>query len=195
MLLGSELQDRDLLALDRATLDLADRLYSGPIRDVVVWVTALGSFAVCAALVLVVAAWAAARRPVPRRRRARRRPSCSPGSRSTSPRRRSAAPRPPGAHVETEGLAYPSGHAANAVAWIACAVVLVRGGSSLAARFAVVTAAVVVVAVVGLSRVYLRAHYLSDVEGGWALAVAIYALLGLVAVAVGHLRQNGTPRA
>ena len=103
--------------------------------------------------------------------------------------------RPPDAHVETEGLAYPSGHAANVVAWIACAVVLVRGGSSLAARFAVVTAAVVVAAVVGLSRVYLRAHYLSDVEGGWAVAVAIYALLGLVAVAVGHLRQNGTPRA
>ena len=67
----------------------------------------------------------------------------------------------------TEGLAYPSGHAANAVAWIACAVVLVRGGSSFAARFAVVTAAVVLAAVVGLTRVYLRAHYLSDVEGGW----------------------------
>ena len=57
------------------------------------------------------------------------------------------------------------------------------------------TAALVIVVVVGLTRVYLRAHYLSDVEGGWGLAVAIYALLGLVAVVVGHLRQNGRPRA
>ena len=194
VLLGSELQDRDLLTLDRQTLDLADRLYSEPIRDMVVWVTALGSFGICAALVLVVAGWAA------QRGRALDAVVLIVAFLLTwiavdVAKEAFGRARPPGAHVETAGLAYPSGHAANAVAWIACAVVLVRGGSSLAARFAVVTAAVVVVAVVGLSRVYLRAHYLSDVEGGWAVAVAIYALLGLVAVAVGRLRQNGTPRA
>ncbi len=83
-------------------------------------------------------------------------------------------PRPPGALVDTDGLAYPSGHTANAVAWVACAVVLVRGGSGFAARFAIVTAAVILAAVIGLTRVYLRAHYLSDVEGGWGLAAAIY---------------------
>ncbi len=193
-LLGSELQDRDLLTLDRQTLDLADRLYSGPVRDLVVWVTALGSFALCAALVLVVAGWAA------RRGRTLDAVVLIVAFLLTwiavdVAKEAFGRTRPPGPHVETEGLAYPSGHAANAVAWIACAVVLVRGGSSLAARFAVVAAAVVVVAVVGLSRIYLRAHYLSDVEGGWALAVAIYALIGLVAVAVGQLRQNGTPRA
>jgi membrane-associated phospholipid phosphatase len=104
-----------------------------------------------------------------------------------------ARPRPVGGLVDATTLAYPSGHAANAVAWIACAVVLVRGGSGVAARFAIVTAAVVLAVVVGLSRVYLRVHYLSDVEGGWGLAAAIYGLLGLVAVAVGQLRQNGTP--
>ena len=43
------------------------------------------------------------------------------------------------------------------------------------------TAAVVLAVVIGLTRVYLRAHYLSDVEGGWGLAAAIFALLGLVA--------------
>ena len=35
---------------------------------------------------------------------------------------------------------------------------------------------------VGLSRIYLRAHYASDVLAGEALAVAMYALAALVAV-------------
>jgi membrane-associated phospholipid phosphatase len=103
-------------------------------------------------------------------------------------------PRPSGSHVITDGLAYPSGHAAYAVAWVACAVVLTRGGSSLTRSFAAVTAAVVLAAVVGLTRVYLRAHYLSDVEGGWGIAVAIFAVLGGVALVVGRLRHNGRPQ-
>ena len=48
--------------------------------------------------------------------------------------------------------------------------------------------------VIGLTRVYLRAHYLSDVEGGWGIGVAIFALLGVVAVVVGWLRQNVRPQ-
>ena len=76
-------------------------------------------------------------------------------------------------------MAYPSGHAAYSVAWVVCAVVLVRGGSNFFAGFAAVTAAVVVSAVIGLTRVYLRAHYLSDVYGGWGLACAIFGLLGV----------------
>ena len=193
-LLGSELQERDMLALDRAAFDVADRLYSESVKDIVVWVTALGSFAVCAPLVLATATWAALRR---RFLDAAVLVAAFTITWITVDVAKAAfeRPRPPGAHVLTEGLAYPSGHAANAVAWIACAIVLVRGGSSFAARFAVVTAAVVLAAVVGLTRVYLRAHYLSDVEGGWGVAAAIYALLGLVAVVVGHLRQNGRPRA
>ena len=43
---------------------------------------------------------------------------------------------------------------------------------------ALVTIAIVVAAAVAASRVYLRAHYLSDVIGGLALATAIYALVG-----------------
>jgi membrane-associated phospholipid phosphatase len=52
----------------------------------------------------------------------------------------------------------------------------------------------VLAAVIGLTRVYLRAHYLSDVEGGWGLGAAIFALLGVVAVVVGWLRHNVRPQ-
>ena len=102
-------------------------------------------------------------------------------------------PRPTDPHVGTEGMAYPSGHSAYAVAWVACAVVLVRAGSGLATRLAAVTIAVVLAVVVAATRVYLRAHYLSDVSGGLALGVAIFSLLGIVATVVGFLRQNQRP--
>ena len=91
-------------------------------------------------------------------------------------------------------MSYPSGHAAYAIAWVACAVVLVRGDAGIATRFAVVTAAVVLVVVIAATRVYLRAHYLSDVNGGLGLGTAIFALAGVAAVVVGHLRQNAEPQ-
>jgi membrane-associated phospholipid phosphatase len=58
-------------------------------------------------------------------------------------------------------------------------------------RFAAVTVAVVLVAVVGITRIYLRAHYLTDVIGGAALGVAVWALVGTLAVICGHVRHNG----
>ena len=121
------------------------------------------------------------------------RPSCSPGSRWRSPRSCWTARGPSGSLVETTGAAYPSAHAAYAVFYVACAVVLVRAGSGLAARFAVVTFALVLAVALALSRVLLRASHLSDVTGGAGLATAVLALLGLVAIAVARLRHNVRP--
>ena len=45
-------------------------------------------------------------------------------------------------------------------------------------------------AAVGLSRVYLRVHYVSDVNSGAALAAAAFALCGAVALLVVHFRDN-----
>ena len=86
---------------------------------------------------------------------------------------------PAGSLVETFNPPIPSGHSAYAVTLIACATVLVRAGVGWAVRIAAVTVAVVLVAVVGVTRVYLRAHYLTDVLGGIALALAIWSLLGV----------------
>lgn len=99
-------------------------------------------------------------------------------------------PRPSGALVETAGSSFPSGHSANATAWIAVTLVLLRVLPSAKARVAVMSVAVALVVAVGLSRVQLRAHYFSDVAGGWGLGAAVYALCAMVALVVVHMRQN-----
>jgi membrane protein DedA with SNARE-associated domain/membrane-associated phospholipid phosphatase len=99
--------------------------------------------------------------------------------------------RPPAALVEAAGSSFPSGHAAYSVAYVAAAVAtapLLRG---LIGRTALVGAAIGVSAAIGLSRVYLQVHYLSDVVAGWALGAAVFASCGIVALVVTHLRNNG----
>ena len=57
-------------------------------------------------------------------------------------------------------------------------------------RSALVAGGLVLAALVGATRVYLRAHYVSDVLGGFGLAAAVFALCGTVAVVVAFLRHN-----
>jgi membrane-associated phospholipid phosphatase len=104
-------------------------------------------------------------------------------------------PRPPHPLVDAEGWSYPSGHAAYAATWVAVAVALGRALPSLASRFAFVIVAVVIGALIGLSGVYLRVHYLSDVGGGWGLGLTVYALCGTTALVIGYVRNNATTRA
>jgi membrane protein DedA with SNARE-associated domain/membrane-associated phospholipid phosphatase len=100
-------------------------------------------------------------------------------------------PRPSGSLVRTTGQAYPSGHAAYASAWVACAVVLTR-------RLRIVTSSVLIfvaigiAAAVGVTRIYLRAHWWSDVAGGWGLGAGAFALLGGIVLVVEYIRHNGT---
>ena len=88
-------------------------------------------------------------------------------------------PRPPDPLVHTSGQSYPSAHAANSVGWLAIAIAVTVVIPSRVARIAAVTAGALVAVLVGLSRIYLRAHYASDVLAGEALAVAMYALAAI----------------
>jgi undecaprenyl-diphosphatase len=102
-------------------------------------------------------------------------------------------PRPGGSLVETSGLAYPSGHAAYAGTWVAAAVILTRR-LGWAASGVLVFGALAIAAAVGVTRVYLRAHWWSDVVGGWGLAAGIFSLLAGVALVVDFIRHNGRER-
>ena len=41
-----------------------------------------------------------------------------------------------------------------------------------------------------MTRVYLRAHFLTDVLGGAALAIAIWSIVGTFALFAGRVRHN-----
>ena len=100
-------------------------------------------------------------------------------------------PRPEGGLVAASGSSFPSGHAAHSVLylWLAVTIVL-RLRPGMARKTAVVLTGLALTVLVGLSRVYLNVHYLSDVSGGWALGVACFSLCALVGLVVAGVRQN-----
>jgi undecaprenyl-diphosphatase len=104
-----------------------------------------------------------------------------------------AVDRPPPADplVDGPGSSFPSGHAAHSVfyLWLAVTIVL-RLRPGMARGAAVVTAGLVLTALIGLSRVYLNLHYLSDVSAGWALGAAAFSLCAAVGLVVSQVRQN-----
>jgi membrane protein DedA with SNARE-associated domain/membrane-associated phospholipid phosphatase len=99
-------------------------------------------------------------------------------------------PRPAGPLVETSLSSFPSGHAAYATAWIAVTVVLSRR-PGLVSHAAWVSGSIALAAAVGLSRIYLRTHYWSDVAAGWGIGAGIFALLAGIALVVEYIRNNG----
>jgi undecaprenyl-diphosphatase len=101
-------------------------------------------------------------------------------------------PRPPHPLVHTTGQSYPSAHAANSVGWLALAIALTVMIPTQAGRIAAISVGGLLAVVVGLSRIYLRAHYASDVFAGEALAVAMYAAAAIGAGAW-QSRRAGSP--
>jgi membrane protein DedA with SNARE-associated domain/membrane-associated phospholipid phosphatase len=100
-------------------------------------------------------------------------------------------PRPSGPLDSAEGSSYPSGHAAYSTAWVAVAVVVARVVPGIASRAALIGGALAIAVAIGLSRIYLRVHYWSDVAGGWGLGAGVFGVCAAIALIVAYLRHNG----
>ncbi|MGZ4126738.1 MAG: phosphatase PAP2 family protein [Actinomycetota bacterium] len=94
--------------------------------------------------------------------------------------------RPPGSLVSTSGASFPSGHAVAAAVTVVAAVIALfpEGGR----RYGWGVVAAVFSLVMGLSRAYLGAHWLSDAVAGVLLGTSV-ALC--VAVGVHLIRERG----
>jgi membrane protein DedA with SNARE-associated domain/membrane-associated phospholipid phosphatase len=178
--------------LDRELLDLGDRMRSQAAVDAAKIVTAFGSFPACATVIVGTSIVLAVRR----------RPAeivvlvlgfaliyaAVHLTKAGIDRPRPAAPL-----TGADQSSFPSGHAAYATAWIAAAVVFTRR-LGLVGYATLVTGAIVLAAAIGLSRIYLRVHYWSDVAAGWGLGIGIFATLAAIAMLVQHMRHNDGER-
>jgi len=99
-------------------------------------------------------------------------------------------PRPLDSLVDVSGGAYPSGHAAYATCWVAVAVALRHAFPRLGVQAGLLIVGIAIAVVAGLTRIYLRAHWFSDVAGGWGLAAMCFALAGMIALVAGYLREG-----
>ena len=88
-------------------------------------------------------------------------------------------PRPPAAiwigHYT--GAAFPSGHATQSTAFYAMLAVVLGAGLSIRKQAVLWSAAALVVLIVGASRIYLGAHWLTDVLAGYALGATWVAIV------------------
>nr|WP_239520353.1 phosphatase PAP2 family protein [Blastococcus saxobsidens] len=104
--------------------------------------------------------------------------------------------RPPFADggLRYESLSYPSGHSSGIVALVTVCLVLAWPRLSPAARRVWSAVGAVLVLVVGLTRIWLGVHYLSDVLGGWSLGLAWCLLVAVLLDALPGGRAALPPR-
>ena len=100
-------------------------------------------------------------------------------------------PRPPDPLISVGDSAFPSGHAARATlyTWLAVTFAL-RVVPGITRRSLVIAAGVVLTVLVGVTRIYLRVHWMSDVSAGWALGLSCFAAVAAVVLVLGYIRDN-----
>jgi undecaprenyl-diphosphatase len=101
--------------------------------------------------------------------------------------------RPPAAMqaVETLNASFPSGHALlSTVFYLSVAVMLTRAFPRQRFKIFVLGVGIVMALLVGLTRIYLGAHWATDVFAGWAVGSAWAMVLWLVAYGVARWQKR-----
>ena len=107
-----------------------------------------------------------------------------------------ARPRPDlVAHLaEVQSASFPSGHAMiSAIAYLTLGVLLTRAHKQRRTKIIIMTYAILLTLMIGLSRIYLGVHWPTDVLAGWALGAAWASLWWLGAWQLQRMGQVETP--
>jgi membrane-associated phospholipid phosphatase len=171
--------DRGPTGLDGSALDTAHQLENGTGVAVAKIVAALGALPATAA-VAVIAALALRRRPAEVAVLVAAAVSIYVAVHVM--KAATDRPRPPDPLAGSTLSAFPSGHAAYSTIYVAVALATRRP--------ALVAVAVALALAIGLTRVYLRVHWATDVLAGWALGAAIFGAATAIAITVGRVRNN-----
>lgn len=176
--LGSALQSQPPTTLDRAVYELLQGLRTPWIDVLMVRLTELGDLPVVALLALVVTLWLTARR---------RWSACAHWLGAVAfalavPWLLKIAvgiPRPEAIVAQFSDIAFPSGHATRGITLFGFLAVLTARDFKLAWRWLPYTVAVLLALGIAASRLYLGAHWLSDVLGGLTLGLIWVTVLGI----------------
>jgi membrane protein DedA with SNARE-associated domain/membrane-associated phospholipid phosphatase len=102
-------------------------------------------------------------------------------------------PPPPVADMlaETPGFAFPSGQATRSAACLLTVAFVASGAlKSWRSKVAVATAAVSLSVLIGLARLTLSVHWLTDVLGGWALGILWFTVVVVVTEVAASLQRR-----
>ncbi|MCL2367450.1 MAG: phosphatase PAP2 family protein [Oscillospiraceae bacterium] len=94
--------------------------------------------------------------------------------------------------IEPGGFGYPSGHSMNALVFFGmCAILVLRYSKKKALRVGFTIFAVVSILLVGLSRIYLGVHTVTDVLGGYLAGAAVLSAALLIENRLKQRRGDG----
>jgi undecaprenyl-diphosphatase len=102
-------------------------------------------------------------------------------------------PRPDTAMVHAASTSFPSGHAVGSMVAVLVLALLLLPHVRRTLRPWLTTAGFVIVLSVGVGRVALNVHHLSDVVAGWALGYLYFALCSLILWAPRIMESDETP--
>jgi len=93
------------------------------------------------------------------------------------------------------GFGYPSGHSMNAAVFFsACAIAVLRYCKNKALKIGFTVFAIICILLVGLSRIYLGAHTVTDVIGGYSAGIAVICIGLLIERRISRKPTEGAQR-
>jgi undecaprenyl-diphosphatase len=174
---------------DRSTLDWVERLTFGPAEDLSRIGVVLGSFPVAGGLALLAAAFLVGRRRTGSAIALVAAAACALLVGAIVRASEERLP-PPGALEQVSGSSFPSPVAVAAIVWVAIAVALSPAVRRIPGRVGLTGIAVILAAAICTAPLVLQTAYLSDVLAGAGLSAAVLAVVGIVAIVVGHIRHT-----